>query len=251
MDRNKLSSTQVNQWVDETLATLNMSSDWHPDAHAGFARLTELKESARWFAKRGMIVAVATAVLLCLAVLAYPSPKVFAHRCLECSVAVWHAISPAASIQATVTPESSRAIAPDFILKDENESDVKLSGQKGKVILVNFWATWCHGCQTEIPWYVDFQKKYADQGFVVIGISLDDDGWKSVKPWLKEKKVNYPIVIGNDALGKQYGLDGMPLTALVDREGRIADTHSGVVDRDATEQKIQRLLKENHGSVAH
>ena len=251
MDRNKLSPTQVNQWVDETLATLNLNNEWQPDARAGFARLTELKQSASWIAKRGALVAVATAVLLCLSVLAYPSPKVFAHRCLECSVAVWHAISPASLMQATVTPEGSRAIAPEFILKDENEIDVKLSGQKGKVVLVNFWATWCHGCQTEIPWYIEFQKKYADQGFLVIGISLDDDGWKSVKPWLKEKKVNYPIVIGNDALGKQYGLDGMPLTALVDREGRIADVHSGVVDRDATEQKIQRLLKENSATAVH
>jgi len=72
-----------------------------------------------------------------------------------------------------------------------------------------------------------------------------------VKPWLKEKKVNYPIVIGNDTLGKQYGLDGMPLTALVDRNGRIAYVHSGVVDRDATEQKIQLLLKENAAGAGH
>lgn len=244
MDRNKLSPTQVTQWMDETLATLNQPSDWQPNIHAGFARLAELKESSKRITRRGTIVAVATAILLCLAVLAYPSPKVFAHRCLECSVAVWHAIAPAAQIQASVTPEASRALAPDFILKDENENNVKLSNEKGKVVLVNFWATWCHGCQTEIPWYIDFQKKYADQGFVVIGISLDDDGWKSVKPWLKEKKVNYPIVIGNDTLGKQFGLDGMPLTTLVDRAGRIADVHSGVVDRIATEQKIQSLLKE-------
>jgi cytochrome c biogenesis protein CcmG/thiol:disulfide interchange protein DsbE len=98
----------------------------------------------------------------------------------------------------------------------------------------------------EIPWFIEFQKEYAKQGLVVVGISLDDDGWKSVKPWIKEKKVNYPIVIGNEGLGKQYGLgDGMPLTALVDREGRIADSHTGVVEKTATQQKIRDLLQES------
>ena len=79
---------------------------------------------------------------------------------------------------------------------------------------------------------------------MVVGISMDDDGWKSVKPWIKEKNVNYPIVIGNEGLGKQYGLIGMPLTALVDREGRIADAHNGIVDKTATEQRIRDLLQQ-------
>jgi cytochrome c biogenesis protein CcmG/thiol:disulfide interchange protein DsbE len=96
----------------------------------------------------------------------------------------------------------------------------------------------------EIPWFVEFQKEYVGRGFVVVGISMDD-GWKSVKPWLKEKKVNYPVVIGNEGLGKQYGLDGMPLTVLVDREGRIADLHPGIVEIAATQQKIRTLLQES------
>ncbi|MGB7029627.1 MAG: TlpA disulfide reductase family protein, partial [Candidatus Acidiferrum sp.] len=105
--------------------------------------------------------------------------------------------------------------------------------------------TWCHGCQVEIPWLVEFQKEYEARGLVVIGISMDDGGWKSVRPCLKQKKVNYPIVIGNEGLGKQYGLDGMPLTALVDREGRIADVHPGLLDKAATQQKIRDLLQES------
>ena len=117
--------------------------------------------------------------------------------------------------------------------------------------LVNFWATWCEGCQVEIPWFVEFQKEYQARGLVVIGISMDDDGWKSVRPWLKEKNVNYPIVIGNERLGKQYGLDGMPLTALVDREGRIADVHPGLVDKAATQQKIRALLQESFKDSAN
>jgi cytochrome c biogenesis protein CcmG/thiol:disulfide interchange protein DsbE len=80
---------------------------------------------------------------------------------------------------------------------------------------------------------------------------MDDDGWKSVKPWIKEKNVNYRIVIGNEALGKQYGLVGMPLTALVDRGGRIADLHQGIVDKAAIKQKIAALLHESSNNSAN
>jgi len=136
-------------------------------------------------------------------------------------------------------------------LKDANGRDVKLTDLKGKVVLVNFWATWCEGCQVEIPWFVEFQKEYEARGLVVIGISMDDDGWKSGRPWLKEKKGNYPSLIGNEGLGKQYGLDGMPLTALVDREGRIADVHPGLVDKAATQQRIRALLQESFKDSAN
>jgi len=152
----------------------------------------------------------------------------------------------AATAQSPKTSKSStgRSPAPNFNLKDASGKDVKLADLKGKVVLVNFWATWCEGCQVEIPWFVEFQKEYASRGLVVVGIAMDDD-WKSVKPWIEEKKVNYPIVIGNQGLGKQYGLIGMPLTALVDREGRIADIHNGIVEKTATQQKITDLLQES------
>src|SRR5258708_17301840 len=151
----------------------------------------------------------------------------------------------AATAQSPKTSKSStgRSPATKFNLKDASGKDVKLADRKGKVVLVNFWATWCEGCQVEIPWFVEFQKEYADRGLVVVGIAMDDD-WKSVKPSIEEKKVNYPIVIGNQELGKQYGLIGMPLTALVDREGRIVDVHNGIVDKTATEQRIKDLLQQ-------
>lgn len=182
------------------------------------------------------------ALVFCLFLAGMPSPKALAHRCLKCSMAVWQSLAPPNHVGADLKPEGSRAAAPEFALKDANDKDVKLSDLKGKVVLVNFWATWCEGCQVEIPWFVEFQKKYETQGLAVIGISMDDDGWKSVKPWIREKKVNYSIVIGNEALAKQYGLEGMPLTALVDRNGKIADVHSGVVDKVGTEEKIRKLL---------
>lgn len=146
--------------------------------------------------------------------------------------------------------EGERRVAPDFDLNDAEGKSVKLSALKGSVVLVNFWATWCHGCQEEIPAFVEFEKKYDHRGLKIVGISMDDDGWKSVRPWIKEKNVNYPTVIGNGDLSQKYGLVGMPLSVLVDRQGRIAGSHAGVVDTTPFELQIKTLLRENEkGSV--
>jgi peroxiredoxin len=138
----------------------------------------------------------------------------------------------------------SRTPAPTFSLKDVLGGPVRLSDYKGKVVLLNFWATWCHGCKTEIPWYIDFQDKYGAQGFTVIGASMDDTGWRAVTPFVRAQHVNYPIVIASTDLAKRYHLGEMPLSVLIDKNGRIADSHAGVVDRTAWESEIQRLLNE-------
>jgi len=251
MDGNNSNSAQVelhvNDWVDERMSALNSTDNWQPNVTAGFERLTKLGTTAKLVARKTILFAAATTAAICLAVMAYPSPEVFARRCIaECKV-VWQNLSLSPRTQANLTPGNARYAAPDFMLKDANDNNFGLSEQKGKVVLVNFWATWCHGCQLEIPWYIEFQKKYQKQGLVVIGISMDEDGWKSVRPWLSEKRVNYPIVIGNQGLADRFGLNGMPLTALVDRDGKIADVHIGVVDKDPTEQKIRALLQEQAG----
>jgi thiol-disulfide isomerase/thioredoxin len=241
MDTNNL--VQESPWLQERLATLMPNEEWQPDVSVSLRKFRELQVQRSFFGKRWMF-AVATAAIAGLCLLALPSPKVFAHRCIECTVAVWHSLAPSASVQENLRPPSERTPAPDFNLKDDNGADFKLSGLKNKVVLVNFWATWCGGCQEEIPCLIEFQKEYGDQGLVVVGISMDDDGWKSVRPWLKEKKVNYPIVIGNRELADKYKLVGMPLTALVDRQGRIADLRPGVVDKAGVQQKIKALLHE-------
>lgn len=113
-------------------------------------------------------------------------------------------------------------------------------------MLLDFWATWCTGCKKEIPWYMEFQDKYKTEGLSAIGVSLDDDGWKSVKPFLEEHRINYPIVVGNwDTMGKSFGFSSMPATLLIDRDGKIAEMHVGMVDKGTFEADIQSLLKES------
>jgi peroxiredoxin len=147
-------------------------------------------------------------------------------------------------VPASTTASDLRKTAPAFSLNDSKGGPVTLSDYKGRIVLLDFWATWCHGCKTEIPWYMEFQRKYKGRGLAVIGVSMDDDGWKSVKPFLQENQLNYPVVIGTPSLAKLYGVDSMPVTLLIDREGKIADSHGGVVNKDEFEREIQTLLQE-------
>ncbi|HEX7284551.1 MAG TPA: TlpA disulfide reductase family protein [Candidatus Angelobacter sp.] len=161
-------------------------------------------------------------------------------------VAVFMCMMLPASVPAEIAARAKRQAAPDFSRNDAKNSVIRLSDYKGKVVLLNFWATWCHGCKLEIPWFMEFQDKHKREGLAVIGVSMDEDGWKSVKPFLEEKKLNYPVVIGDNGLADQYGLGSMPYSVLIDRDGRIADSHSGVVDKEGWEAEIRALLGEKH-----
>src|SRR5438093_6510884 len=99
-----------------------------------------------------------------------------------------------------------------------------------------------------MPWFIEFQERYKDKGFYVIGVSMDQE-WKPVKAFVEENKVNYPIVIDNVGLGDKYGLNAMPMTLLIDHNGKIAASYTGVVDRHACESKIRSLLQESAEKV--
>ena len=145
---------------------------------------------------------------------------------------------------ASVKPDSERKQAPEFALKDADGKLVHLSDYRGKVVLLDFWATWCGPCKIEIPWFMDMQRKNKDRGFEVLGVSMDDEGWEVVKPFLADLQVNYRVVIGNDATAQLYGgVDALPTTFLIDRGGKIAAVHVGLASRKDFEDGIEELLQ--------
>jgi len=155
------------------------------------------------------------------------------------------------SVRAAVTAEKDRKLAPDFTLKDATGQNVKLSDFRGKVVLLNFWATWCGPCKIEIPWFIDFQQQFKDRDFVILGVSMDDDGWKSVKPYVELKKINYRVMIGTEELSTLYGsVDALPTTFLIDRSGRVASRHDGLVSKSDYESEIQSLLENKDDKTA-
>lgn len=169
------------------------------------------------------VLLAATAVLLCLA---------------GCN-----RTKPAEQARAGQDSSKSHA-APDFTLKDADGKEVKLSDLKGKVVLLNFWATWCGPCKMEIPWFIEFERQYKDKGFAVVGVAMDDDGWNAVKPYIAAQKVNYRVVVGTDAVAQNYGgIDSLPTTFILDREGRITSTHVGLVAKSEYEHEITQLLQ--------
>ncbi|HWF09632.1 MAG TPA: redoxin domain-containing protein [Bryobacteraceae bacterium] len=149
-------------------------------------------------------------------------------------------------VKHVVRDESQRKQAPDFALKDANGKLVHLADFKGKVVVLDFWATWCNPCMVEIPWFQEFERKYKDRGFEVLGVSMDDDGWKAINPFVAKRKLNYRVVLGDDKTGDQFGgLEALPTTFVIDRNGRIASAHVGLplAGKKDFEDAIQQLLE--------
>jgi peroxiredoxin len=133
---------------------------------------------------------------------------------------------------------------PAFSLKDADGQTVHASDYKGKVVLLDFWATWCGPCKIEIPWFIDFEREFKDQGLAVVGVSMDEDGWKAIKPYVQNMKMNYRVLLGDDAVSTAYGgLDSLPTTLLIDRQGKIAAVHVGVSEgKEEFKNEIVKLL---------
>jgi thiol-disulfide isomerase/thioredoxin len=141
-------------------------------------------------------------------------------------------------------PADAKPANLDFTLKDVDGTDVSLQSFKGKVIVLDFWATWCGPCKVEIPHFIEFQQKYGTKGLQVVGISVDDTVDKLV-PYVKEMGMNYPVLqgLGHDAVQDAYGpILGIPVSVMISRDGKICATHTGLTGKDVFEQEIQSLL---------
>ena len=135
------------------------------------------------------------------------------------------------------------AIAPDFTLQSLDGKIVRLSDFRGKAVLLNFWATWCQPCRIEMPWFVDLEKQYGPEGLQVIGVAMDDSGKDVVEKFAKEMGVNYPVLMGKESVGEEYGgVEFLPTTFYVDRSGKVVTRVFGLKSRSEIEDSVKMAL---------
>jgi peroxiredoxin len=234
------------KWVGDRLAELGPDRDWQPDVSRGFAQLQERREKKSNRKRRWSWLA-AGAVAASLPLMAFPSTRVFAQRCISACAgqSSWVYDLFAHTVPSSISMKpGDRKMAPDFVLDDASGKRVRLSELRGQAVLLNFWATWCAPCRVEIPWFIEFQKAGQNHGFTTLGVSLDEDGWDAVKPYIEQHKINYQVMVGTDDLAQQYGASSLPTTFIIDKAGRIAATHVGLCGKSEYEDDIRAVLNE-------
>jgi thiol-disulfide isomerase/thioredoxin len=156
-------------------------------------------------------------------------------------------------VHAVLVPPAARKAAPAFRLMNDAGKYVEIKDFKGKVVLLDFWATECGGCVLEIPYFIELEQAYKDKEFTAVGVSMDivyedlkspEEAWSKVKPFVAAHKLNYPILMGDESVSREYNLQAYPMTCLLDKNGKIAATYVGVVSKADVETNIKALLAE-------
>lgn len=247
---------ELERRVDDPLATLEPDPGRQPDVDQGLAQLTADRAQSRRTPIGIWLVGGAVAVWLgAMVVTLGPWPADDTDDpTLETRTTSVAPDAPADSAplparqprETALTPIAERPDAPHFTLPDADGGNAMLADYAGRVLLLNFWATWCGPCKVEMPWFVDFEDRFSDDGFAVLGVSVDEPGWEIVRPFLERQPLNYRIALADTPerlapFGETYIL---PKTWLIDREGRLATEHIGLVDFDSIESQIRELLAE-------
>jgi thiol-disulfide isomerase/thioredoxin len=142
------------------------------------------------------------------------------------------------------TPRITRStVAPDFSLESLEGKTMRLSDFRGKAVLLNFWATWCGPCKIEMPWFVELQQKYGSQGLQVVGVAMDDASKEDIAKFAQDMGVNYPVLIGKEAVGDSYGgIPALPETFFIGRDGKVVDKILGLRGKAEIEDAIKKAL---------
>jgi thiol-disulfide isomerase/thioredoxin len=141
------------------------------------------------------------------------------------------------------------APAPDFTLDSLEGKSMRLSDLRGKAVLLNFWATWCGPCKIEMPWFVELQNQYGSQGLQIVGVAMDDASKEDIAKFAKEMGVNYPVLIGKEAVGDAYGgVPALPESFFIGRDGKIVDKIIGLRGKSEIEDSIKKALSTQAGN---
>ena len=138
---------------------------------------------------------------------------------------------------------SGKGNAPNFVLTTSSGKEIELQKLSGKVVVVNFWATWCGPCRAEIPGMLEVYAKYKEKGLEIVGISLDQSGWRVINPFVERMNITYPVVWDRGEVAQAYGgIQAIPTTFIIDREGNVVKRHMGYLSREAFEQVLQQYI---------
>jgi peroxiredoxin len=241
----------ADEWVQAQLESTSFGPEWVPDTGRALEHYKRRRKEAQRLRMRSVWAAVVSMVCI-LTALSNPQTSALAQRCAEACVSgtarvtrfVLDKLAPTSG--SMLLTDGDRQLAPDFVLADQNGFTVRLSALRGRVVLLNFWATWCRPCRTEMLFFSDIQRKHHNEGLSVLGISVDEEGWTAVRPFVAKLNLSYSVMVGGDTIINLYGgLDSLPTTLMIDKAGRVAATHIGLLkNKESYETELRALLSE-------